>query len=228
MYPKFRTLIQKNQNVLLFIAFAALTYVLVVIIVREKLDDLHKQVEVQLSQQQTLLTTIAQTTARNGADTVTEGIIKDCNITERTEFDTLLSKLDKGLTPVELTKLERLFSRCGQFYSQRKSVMVARLSREIEVYASYVDQLKAISTKKVVDSYNVPAWQNLAEEEKTQSDLFAKLVSQQETIISTLMAGKSAQSEEIKKILKEANDTQVALINANQRAAEVRQTLLPL
>lgn len=228
MQPTLRNQIQKYQNVLFFLAFAGLAYGLIVVIVREKLDDLHAQIQMQIAQQQTLLTTIAETTARNGADVVTEGIIRDCNVNERTDFDNLLGQLDKGLSTAELTKLERLFGRCGSFYPERKSVMVARLSREVEVYASYVDQLKAVSTQKLIASYKVDEWQKLVEQEQKQSELFAKLVSQQEKIIETLMTGKSPQSEEIKSVLKEVQDTQISLVQTNQAAASIRKILTPL
>jgi hypothetical protein len=228
MSPNLRNVFQKYQNVLLFVAFAALSYGLVVVIVQQKLKDLHHQVQVQISQQQTLLTTIAETTARNGADATTEAIVRDCNPSERTEFDTLLGKLDKGLPPTELTSLERLFGRCGSFYPERKSVMVARLTREIEVYESYVDQLKAVSDKKTVDSYQVDTWKELAVQEQRQSELFAKLATLQGSIIETLMTGKSPASEEIKSVLKQVNETQKSLLEANQNAAAIRKTLIPL
>lgn len=219
---------RRYQNAVLFVVFALLSYVLIVIIVEEKLEDLHNQVEVQIKDQQSLLATIAETTARNGADTITEAIVRDCSLVERTSFDDLLERLDKGLSTSELTVLERLFGRCGSFYSERKAVMVARLSREIEVYGSYVEQLKAISNKKTVDSYQVETWQHLAQVEKTQSAQFAALVAQQEKIIATLLSGKSATSPEIKSILIEVKETQQTLTSSNAEAATIRTELLPL
>ena len=228
MQSTLRTQFKKYRNVLFFFAFAGLAYALVVVIVREKLDDLHAQIQMQISQQQTLLATIAETTARNGADVVTEAIVRDCNVNERAEFDNLLGRLDKGLSSIELTKLERLFGRCASFYPQRKSVMVSRLSREVEIYASYVEQLKAVSNEEVVASYKVSEWQQLTIKEQKQSELFAKLVTQQEKIIETLMSGKSPKSEEINSVLKAVEETQISLVQTNQEAASIRKTLLPL
>ena len=228
MQANLRSFIQKYHNVLLFLALAVLAYALVVVIVQQKLKDLNHEIQVQISQQQTLLTSIAETTARNGADATTEAIVRDCNSDERIQFDTLLDKLDKGLPPTELTTLELLFGRCGSFYPQRKSVMVARFSREVEVYASYVDQLKTVSNKNTVNSYHVDTWKNLAQEEQKQSVLFAKLVSLQGSIIETLIAGKSPDSEEIRAVLKQVKETQTSLLQANQNAAEIRKALIPL
>ena len=221
-------LIHRYHNLILFVLFALLSYFLIVVIVKEKLEDFHNQVEVQIKDQQALLATIAETTARNGADTITEAIVQDCSLEERTTFDELLERLDKGLSKSELTVLERLFGRCGSFYSERKAVMVARLTREIEVYDSYVLQLKTISDKKTVESYQVETWQQLAEVEKSQSDQFAKLVELQEKIISTLLSGKNSSSPEIQSILGEVKQTQQILASSNTEAATIRTQLLPL
>jgi hypothetical protein len=228
MLQTLRTQIQKHKNALFFLAFAGLAYSLIIIIVREKLDDVQTVIQMQITKQQTLLTAIAETTARNGADDVTESIVRDCDVNERTEFDSLLVQLDKGLSLTQLTKLDRLFGRCATFYPQRKSVMVARLSREVEVYSSYVDQLKTVSTKEVIESYKVSTWQELVVQEQKQSELFATLVGQQEKIIDTLISGKNPQSEEIKSVLKSVEQTQIALVQTNQEAASTRKALMPL
>ena len=228
MIETFRIVARKYHNALLFLAFAILSYALIVIIVREKLDNLHSLIQLHISDQQSLLKTIAEITARNGADVVTESIIRDCSVNERTEFDTLLDKLDKGLVKSDLEKLDRLFGRCASFYPQRKSVMVARFSREIEVYSSYVDQLKTISDKETVASYNVDTWQQLASQEKKQSELFVKMTTLQETIITTLISGKTSDSKEIKDVLKEVKEVQQGLVEASAEAAQIRSELIKI
>lgn len=220
--------LQRYHNVILFGLFAIVAYVLIVLIVKEKLEDLHTKIEGSLKDQQVLLATIAEATARNGADGVTETIVRDCSIDERTDFDELLGKLDSGIATSELTTLERLFARCGSFYSQRKAVMVARLSREIEVYSTYVDQLQGISSERTVAEYQVETWKQLSTAEQTQSEQFAKLVTLQESIIGTLLSGKTASSPEIQSILTEVNVTQAALAASHQESATIRTELLPL
>ena len=220
--------LQRYHNVILFGLFAIVAYILIVLIVKEKLEDLHTKIEGSLKDQQVLLATIAEATARNGADEVTETIVRDCSIDERTDFDELLGKLDSGIATSELTTLERLFARCGSFYSQRKAVMVARLSREIEVYSTYVDQLQGISSERTVAEYQVETWKQLSTAEQTQSEQFAKLVTLQESIIGTLLSGKTASSLEIQSILTEVNVTQAALAASHQESATIRTELLPL
>lgn len=225
---KLHQTLQRYHHVILFGLFAIVAYVLIVLIVSEKLEDLHTKIEGSLKDQQVLLATIAEATARNGADEVTETIVTDCSIDERTAFDELLRKLDTGIAMNDLTTLERLFARCGSFYSQRKAVMVARLTREIEIYATYVNQLQSISNERTVAEYQTETWKRLAQAEETQSVQFAKLVTLQESIISTLLSGKSAGSPEIQTILTEVNITQTALAAAHQESATIRTELLPL
>jgi hypothetical protein len=223
-----KTFLKKYSNGIIFIACCVLAYALAVTIVNKKLEDYRSRVEVQISDQRALLNTIAEVTARNGADQVTEAIVHDCSIDERNDFDSLLSRLNGTLTPVELARLNRLFDRCGLFYAERKSVMVARLVREIDVYSSYVDQLKTISSKKNVDSYSVETWKKLATAEQKQSRAFTKLATDQGNIIQALSSGKSSNSEEVKAILKEVHDTQQELANAYSEAIDIRTELIKL
>ncbi len=206
-----------------FILFA-FAYVGGILIARERLSDLRSELLVQAGEQQTLLTTIAETTARGGADAVTEEIVKDCSIDERTQFDALLGRLDAGLSQSELSTLERLFGRCGSFYAQRKSVMVARFEREVEVYGNYVDQLEQVGGVDVED-FKVVLWEQLVEDEKKQSAEFTALVENQDKIISSLLTGKSAASPEIKTILDEVKRVQQSLTDASISASEKRRTL---
>lgn len=205
----------------------AFAYVGGILIAKERVSSLRTVLMVQAADQRALLNTIAETTARNGADVVTEAIVKDCSVSERTAFDALLSRLDSGLGQSELVTLERLFGRCGSFYAERKSVMVARLDREVEIYKNYVQQLETIGGADI-DSYNVPLWEELAKDEKRQSEVFSSLVSQQDQIISTLMSGRLATSEEVLKILAQVKTSQQELADSNASAAQKRAQLISL
>jgi len=203
-----------------------LVYFLVTSLTENRFQNLESQTRLLISQQQSILATIAETTARNGADSVTEQIVKDCSLSERSTFDTLLGDLDTGLSQLQLVELERLFGRCGGFYSERKSVMVARLAREIEVYETYVIQLGVILDADVADEFQIDLWNKLAQEEKKQSNLFSRLVNTQDQIITTLLSGKSANSVEIKEILQEVKEIQGNLVVANKQVANIRAELI--
>lgn len=197
-------------------------------LVNARFQNIEQDTRLLIADQQAKLIAITETTARGGADAVTESIVRDCSVIERDEFDRLLGRLNAGLSQQELTTLERLFGRCGAFYSQRKSVMVARLSREIEVYESYVEILSNVTGEDLTVSFNVPKWQALSAEEKKLSELFSNLVGIQDEIITTLLSGSLSNSPEMQIVLKKAQETQETLMVANMQAATIRAELVNL
>lgn len=221
----------KKGNIKLLIAFlagVALVYFIVTFVVDQRLSELQLQTKLLISDQETLIATIAETTARNGGDEVTERIIRDCALSERVRFDELLGNLNRNLSMSELVELERLFGRCGNFFAERKSVMVARLDREVQIYAAFVSQLSNLTDKETASKYRVADWQQLAELEKKQSELFTELVGVQDDIISALLDGNAADSEEVTAIVQRANEIQETLIVTNTQASQVRSSLVSL
>lgn len=217
-----------TKNILFFLLGVVVMYFTVTSLVDSRFIEIEKNIKEQIASQEALLVEIAVTTARNGADAVTESIVRDCTINERVRFDSLLGSLDSNLNMTELTELERLFGRCGSFFSERKSVMVSRLSREIEVYTNYVNQLSTILNEDVSKDYSLLQWQNLAETEQKSSDLFAELVSLQDQIIAALLEGESVESEELKQILLKVNETQQSLAVINTQISQIRSGLVAL
>jgi len=198
------------------------------VLVKYRLQSIELLATVQVTEQEALLATIAETTARNGADSVTESIVIDCPVTDRARHDELLSQLDRGLTPIELVELERLFASCGAFYAERKSVMVARLSREGEVFEEYVTLLSAVTGIDATEVHSVSAWKRLIEGEQTQSVLFSEEVRLQKQIIDELLAGNTASSEEMQSILVKALETREALLLAKAKTDALRDELTSL
>lgn len=215
-----------GKNLIVLVIGMLVMYLGVTTMVDKRFVEFETSTRSQITEQLVLVTAIAEATSRNGADAVTESIVKDCSVTERIQFDDLLNKLNNNLNRTQLTELERLFGRCGSFYSERKSVMVARLNREVEILEGYVNQLSVILGKDVSDKYSLSDWKTLAEEEKKQSELFAKLVVLQDEIIGTLLSGKNAQSPEIVEILQQVREVQETLLVANAQASTVRSRLV--
>lgn len=203
-------------------------YFSVTSLVDKRFNEIELNLRAQIAEQEALLTAIAEATSRNGADKITEQIVKDCSIDERNSFDNLLGRLNDNLSKTELTELERLFGRCGSFFSDRKTVMVSRLSREIDIYQNYVEHLSVILGEDVENDFSVDGWQELASEERKQSELFAKLVTLQDKIISSLLSGNSADSSEIREIIQEVNEVQETLVVANAQASNARSRLISL
>lgn len=217
-----------GKNILVFLLGVAIIYISVTLVTESRLKEIELTTRDLIANQKALLVAIAETTARNGADQVTETIVKDCNVQERSSLDSLLGKLDSGLSNTQLVELDRLFGRCGYFFSERKSVMVARLAREMEVFEDYVNQLSAILNKDLSKEFLVEEWRELAKEEAKQSDLFTRLVTMQDKIINTLLSGSSVNSPEIEEILFEVNEIQGMLVVVQAQASKVRSRLVSL
>jgi hypothetical protein len=106
--------------------------------------------------------------------------------------------------------------------------MVARLSRETEIYKTFVSQLETLTNEVVVDLYKVPVWESLVEQEVRQSEQFLQLVRLQDKIITTLLSGRLADSPEITLVLAEVAQAQESLIVANLQSGKIREELIPL
>lgn len=216
------------KTIFAFIAGILVVYLVVSFVVNQRLHDLQYETKLLISEQEVLLASIAEIVARNGADEVTERIIRDCSLSERIRFDELLSSLDKSLNKTQLVELERLFGRCGNFFAERKSVMAARLEREIQIYQMFVNQLNNITKTDTSAEYSVEEWITLSELETKQSQLFLELVAVQDRIITLLLEGKLASSEEVQNTLQEANQIQQSLLVANSQASSIRSSLVSL
>lgn len=210
----------------LLIIILVLGYFSVQYVATQRMVELQTTIETKISDQKDTLVAISEITARNGADDATELVVQDCAVSERKNFDTLLGRLDSGLSQTELTELDRLFGRCGYYFAQRKSIMVARLTREVEIYDSLVSQLEIVTGASKKETYNVETWQSLARDEEKQSELFTDLVRTQDRIIATLLSGKPATSPEIQTILNEVKETQETLSVTNMQTADLRAQLL--
>lgn len=220
--------IKKHSLLLGIVAVVLLSIAISAYVVKERLEDLTSVTKVQLAEQKTLLLTIAETTARNGADSVTELIVRDCPIDDRSRFDILLGNLNSGLSAAELNELEQLFGVCGGFYAERKAVMVSRLARETEIYESYVRQLEVLTGKDESTEQQLEEWKTLVEGEQTQSVLFTEMVRSQKEIIDALIEGNSSDSEEIANILNEVRETREALLLTKTQTDELRSELTAL
>ena len=220
--------LMKHKTVLTLVALVVIVILLGLFIASERLESYESTARVQVAEQQVLLTTIAETIARNGADAVTESIVQDCPIEDRLQFDSLLGQLDSGLAAAELRELDQLFTSCASFFAERKSLMVARFTREIEMYATQVELLDTLTVGDEYTDAQVEDWQQLLTEEQAQSEAFAELVVLQKQIIDALIAGQSAASPDVIAILNEVNETREALVFARTKAAQTRATLTAL
>jgi hypothetical protein len=89
-----------------------------------------------------------------------------------------------------------------------------------------VNQLAIVLETDVAQEFQISQWNKLATEEQKQSDLFSQLVIKQDQIITTLLSGKSASSDEIEEILREVNEIQGTLLVTNKQVADIRAELV--
>ncbi len=175
--------------------------------VAEALERTQITLELALLNQEREVTTVADLTKQNGADTVTEKIIVDCAIEERKQFDELLGQLSNGLSRADLERVDSLFYKCGRFFADRKAVMAARLLREVSVYQEYVALYEGIVPGRQTEhEMQVTKWQQIADNEMLLAEHFNALVLHQGRIIEALLSGKVATSPEIKATLTEVQD----------------------
>jgi len=222
------SVLKKSENFIIIGGLLILSILLGMYIASERVDSFKVTARVQVAEQEAVLNTIAEIIARNGADSVTESVIRDCPVSERMRFDNLLGRLDGGLAIAELRELDGLFNSCASFFSDRKSLMAARFNREAVAYEAQVALLNTLTSTNEFEKAKVEEWKALVVEEQKQSELFAGLVTAQKQIIDALISGKSASSDDIIAILTEVNETRDALVFSRQQASQIRSTVTSL
>lgn len=196
-------------------------------VVANKLENTSLALEASIAEQEVVLATIADLTKQNEADEITERIVVDCNPAKRQRFEALLDKLSLNINQSELSELDVLFFDCGSFFADRKSVMAARLMREVVVYKDYISLRNKVLNSEY-GTERVVLWQRIADNELALAQNFTNLVELQRDIIMTLLAGKSRESIEINSTL-----TKVAEIKNNmtvqiQQIENTRKELLSI
>jgi len=220
-----RTFFHQHQLLIVTVVAAIVAIILGIFIATQRLEAYVAAVATQHTEQFARLTKMADVIARNGVDEVGQALVQDCPVNERVRFDDLLGRLDQGLTSTELQELDELFDGCASFQADRKAVMVSRLAREVDAYATSVALLLTLtgSDSAVEDSLN--KWEQLLTLEQNQSASLNALVVAQQEIISTLISGKAADSPEMTAILDGVRETREALLFAGTQATTLRTEL---
>jgi uncharacterized coiled-coil DUF342 family protein len=127
---------------------------------------------------------------------------------------------------VELIEVEQLFNSCGNFYAERKAVMVTRLEREYEVYLDFIDVLSLVDEEESKVTYDVEGWGKLVEQEKKRSELSTSLVLIQGKIIDSLRKKTPISSDQMQLLLVEGKETKDALIKISSEIDDLREKVL--
>ena len=183
--------------------------------------------QLKIAEQKKVLGVLFEVINNDGADAVVEAIIKDCSIENREHFDTQLGNL-ANLKGQELVEMEQLFNACGNFFSERKAVMVARLQREYEVYLDLIEIFSAIDSNVEELTHNAGSWGTLVELETKRSVLSTKLVAIQGSIIDSLQVNVSINSDQMQATLVEGQRMKEELRVLSGEINQLRQAVLDI
>ncbi len=210
----------------LYIAFilfsVALTFVLSTWYVHHNQRALETLLREQLEEERSYLAQLAEITDSNGADSITQSIVRDCP--RRDEYESFLGNLG-ALSMRELIAVQTLSESCGMFYAERKALMVAKLERELVHYNTLLDTLALLSGEDF-DSFQRTEWNSLVELEKGRSAGLGDQARIQEEIIAALITGESSQSEHVTQLVQQAQEINELLVVQNQRIDEMRSRLV--
>ncbi len=216
----------KNKALIFGALFGlVLIYSLSVLIVENKLSVLKVSLDNEIEREIEILSELAVTTGKGGFNLEAETIINDCRSDERGKFETLLSSLDSGLSQVELSSLNDLFSSCGYVFANRRTSMQMQMEREFNFLNDMVENRKLVGDFDE-NSINLSKWQELITTEKEINANFQNMVSVQKEIIDLLLSKKASDSDEVQSALVKAQELKGALNTATERASSIRSTLI--
>jgi len=217
----------ERKYVVVILLVGTMLFYAVSLYVSDKNAEYTAQLKILIAQQENTITSLAEVTDRNGADSVVSKIIKDCVPEDRQRFDELLG--DLGTLPYsEIVEVDQLFDACGDFFAERKALMTARLNREYEVYVDYVGLLNMIDARAEAVMYPLDSWSELVTLELNRSELSSQLVSIQKDIILALLDGVSIQSEQMRTEVAKAQEAQDTLSYTGVRIDTLREGILGL
>lgn len=215
----------KNKQIILGLVIGAIfVYFVSGLVVDKKLHNTQVYLDDQLKSQTENLRELALIAARGGVSESVEKFIPECESSDRVSFDTLLASLDKGLSKTELQNLSSLFDKCGKVFAVRRAAMVLEFDREVNNF----EQLLLLKSMLGDDKDTKPSlteWKTLAEKEENISNKFLLLVSIQEQIIKTLLAGDLVSSPKVEVIRKRADEIVTELTIVTKEASDIRTAL---
>ncbi len=183
--------------------------------------DAARILETRITAQADVMERIATVTDSNGADPAIAAIITDCP--KRAEFEILLGRLGT-LQHKDLIEVQKLFDSCGNFYAERKALMVSRFERELEIYNEYVTLLKELDEHAEEKSQS-SLWGSFVANERARSELLTEQTIIQGNIIQLLISGAVASSKSVVEQVNRAREIQESLAVLDRQIDDVRATI---
>jgi hypothetical protein len=213
--------LRMHIQVTLTLLLIAGAIVLGVVVAHYNERDMVSHITHNLDVQKVHLRELALIVDRNGADETVAQIVLDCS--ERTEYETLLTDL-ATLNKSDLVKVQGLFESCGNFYNQRKALMVMKLSLVVEQYTELTQLLEGVQHTRA-ESYQLEKWIELVELEKNRSTTLHDQTAIQAHIITLLISGTSANNKEVQALVKEAQSMGELLTVNDHKIDTLRDSL---
>lgn len=215
----------KNKQLILGVLIGLVAmYVLSSIVVQKRLSDLRTHLDTKIEEQQNIVKELAIETGSGGVNEKIETVIAACPSAEATQYDILLSSLDKGLTKSDMQTLTVLFNRCGDIPASRRAGMALLLEREVSFLNEIMKQ-RALLGDYNINETTISDWNKLAQKEQEISALFLDLVDSQERIITALVLTGSPTGESIEAIQADATRVREELSSITVEAAQLRTSL---
>lgn len=199
-------------------------YFLATTIADSRTSELVAFINNDVTSQELAIKETSQILGRGAASAEINEMIVDCNSTDSTQYDTLLSSLDKGLSRTNLTELKALFDRCGDRPSSRRSAMASKLGYQVIALETSVVILNKLESNEELNN-RLQNWKALADKEKEIAMLFNQLVMAQDEIIKTLLGDVSPNVRSVEEIRVGAEEIRTKLTKATEEASLLRAKL---
>lgn len=214
--------LREHLQVALHLLLLAMTITAGAFVAQYNVRTVVEDVTAQLAMQESYLREIAVLTDQNGADTTISKIISDCP--RRDTYETLLSSLGT-LDTKNLVALQNLSESCGNYYAERKALMVSKLERELENFSGSLGLLKTLDDTHA-RTYNENAWKELVALEKIRSELLTDQNRIQIDIITKLILGSTQYSKDVAALITEAGELNELLSVQDHMVDNVRAQLI--
>ncbi len=170
------------------------------------------------------LITLAELTSKERVDATVDAIISDCTVENRARFDEQLSMLPM-LRGVQLSEIEQLFNMCGDFYAQKKAIMVSRLQSQFEFFSTLAVLISRIDTRVTAETYNISLWNQFIVLQTKQSELSLALVDIQGAIILQLKKSADVRSDVLQALMVDGQKTRDALSSVSAEIENIQKQL---
>ena len=192
-------------------AYAALVLAAAIVYNNHSTAEARTTIQAVLTEQREKLFALALETDNNNLGESEPIIISDCG--RRSEFEDLLGRLG-SLSQAELLTTQQLFASCGNYYAERKALLVSQLSREYDTFTAL--KRVAESLYETGLDHEQSTWETLIEAERRRSALLTEQSSVQGEIIRLLLGGNVAYNKSIAEQIQIAEGINTRLIKENE------------